>query len=134
MGGRRVDGLVLMRTWVRDARVAYLATTGLPYVVFGRTESASDYVYIDVDGVAGQRALTEHLLALGHRRIAYITPPLTLMFSKYRMQGYRDAMAGAGIAIDERLVAEGDLTERDGKDIARRMLQVLRTVRLPPPS
>ncbi|MCC7210083.1 MAG: LacI family DNA-binding transcriptional regulator [Anaerolineae bacterium] len=123
VGGRRVDGLVLMRTWVRDARVAYLATTGLPYVVFGRTESADDYVYIDVDGVAGQRALTEHLIALGHRRIAYITPPLTLMFAKYRMQGYHDAMADAGLPLDERLVVEGDLTERDGKDIARRLLQ-----------
>jgi DNA-binding LacI/PurR family transcriptional regulator len=124
VAGRRVDGLVLMRTCVHDARVAYLTTTGLPYVVFGRTESASDYVYIDVDGVAGQRALTEHLIGLGHRRIAYITPPLTLMFSRYRLHGYREAMAAARLPVDERLIVEGDLTERNGIDITRHIFEM----------
>lgn len=118
----RVDGLVLARTRRQDPRIAYLQKTHTPFVVFGRTDNLTGYTYIDVDGIAGQAALTEHFIALGHTRIAYIAPPAHLMFTEYRMQGYRQAMARAGLTIDPALVMAGSLTERSGYELAQKLL------------
>lgn len=122
VAGRRVDGLLLLRTRINDPRIAYLAEAGLPFVVFGRTEGVDHYAYTDVDGVAGQAALTEHLLALGHRRIAYVTPPHDLMFTRYRLQGYQQALEKAGLMPDPALIVEAELNEQAGKQAAAALL------------
>lgn len=123
VAGRRVDGLVLMRARAIDPRIEYLATTGLPFAVFGRTTSIDNYLHIDVDSTAGQAALTQHLIERGHRRIAYLTPPRNLMFTSYRLQGFREAMMRAGLAVDDTLVQEGELTEASGWTLARALLE-----------
>lgn len=122
VAGRRADGLLVMRTRVDDPRIRYLAGAGLPFVVFGRTEGIFDYAYVDVDGYAGQKALTEHLLKLGHRRIAYITPPREMMFTHNRLQGYAAALEEAGIPFDDDLVIEAQLNEESGSEAATALL------------
>ncbi|HYO89088.1 MAG TPA: LacI family DNA-binding transcriptional regulator [Candidatus Limnocylindrales bacterium] len=122
VAGRRTDGLLLMRTRLDDARIRYLAETGLPFVVFGRTEGVEGYAYVDVDGETGQRDLTEHLLTLGHRRIGYITPPRELTFTRSRLRGFHAAMHGAGVPVDEALIVEAQLTEHSGKQAAQALL------------
>ncbi len=124
VAGRRVDGLILSRTRLHDARIEYLAQTTMPFVVFGRTQTPADYVYIDVDGYQGQAELTEHFISLGHQRIAYITPPQYLTFSYFRMQGFQDAMARHGLSIPTDYVVEGDLTESSGYAAASTLLQL----------
>ncbi|MCC6614163.1 MAG: LacI family DNA-binding transcriptional regulator [Anaerolineae bacterium] len=125
VAGGRVDGVILMRSRVDDERIRYLLERHFPFAVFGRTDIMDEaYSYIDVDGRAGQAAMTRHLIDRGHERIAYMRPPATLMFSRFRQQGYREAMAEAGIAIDERLVVECDLTENAGKRQALRLLKL----------
>src|SRR5215218_727717 len=62
VAGRRVDGLILARARIDDARIQYLSQTQMPFVVFGRTQSKLDYLYVDVDGVTGQAELTEHFI------------------------------------------------------------------------
>jgi LacI family repressor for deo operon, udp, cdd, tsx, nupC, and nupG len=67
-----------------------------------------------VDGTAGLRQLTQHLVDLGHRRIAYISAPLNLMFASHRLEGYRTTLEANGIPFDEALMVVGALTERSG--------------------
>lgn len=124
IGGRRVDGMIVLRTRVDDERIQFLSRTSLPFVVFGRTENVDEYVFIDVDGEAGQAALTAHFIELGHRRIAYLAPPAELMFSRYRRRGYERAMREAGLPVDPALVIETELTERAGSQAARRLLDM----------
>lgn len=124
VAGRRVDGLILSRTRLDDPRIEYLAGTPMPFVVFGRTESPVDYVYIDIDGHTGQAEMTEHFIAYGHARIAYITPPQYLTFSEYRLQGFREAMSRHGFSIPAEYVLEGDLTETSGYAAAERLLSL----------
>lgn len=121
--GRRVDGLVLVRALIDDPRITYLRHTKMPFVVFGRTESTDDYIYLDVDGVAAQSLLTQHLIDLGHRRIAYIAPPFNLMFTRYRLQGFRETMAHNGLLIPDHAIIEGALTEQSGYAAACLLLQ-----------
>jgi len=111
---RRVDGLLVVRTRHRDARIAYLIDQGFPFVAFGRSDVGEDFPYVDVDSRAGVRQLTQHLIDFGHRRIAYIAAPPNLMFASHRMMGYQEALAENSIALDEELVTVGALTQRSG--------------------
>jgi len=112
--GRRVDGMLVVRTREHDARIAYLLEQEFPFVSFGRSDLEADFTYLDVDGTAGLRQLTQHLIDLGHRRIAYISAPPNLMFASHRLAGYKEALAAVDISFDEGLVIGGALTERSG--------------------
>lgn len=63
------------------------------------------------DDVHGQETLTTALIAEGHRRIGYLTLPPALLAQPLRLEGYRRALAAAGLPFDPALVAEAD---RDG--------------------
>jgi len=108
--GRRVDGLLLCDIRDEDERIAYLRARRLPFVAFGRTVGAPDYSYIDVDGAGGVARAVESLLQLGHRRIAYAGLDRHFGFSYFRFEGYRMALARAGLACDDALVRH-DLSE-----------------------
>jgi LacI family transcriptional regulator len=120
--GRRVDGLIVLRTRQRDERIAYLAQTALPFVVFGRTDLDLDFAYIDEDGQAGLYNLTRHLISLGHTQIGYISAPSDLMFANFRLEGYQRAIAEAGLSSNDHLVVVGDLTQRGGVKAAGQLL------------
>ena len=108
--GRRVDGLITCDIRREDPRIAYLRKRKLPFVAFGRTVGAQNYSFIDVDGAAGVAQAMEHLIRLGHRRIAYLGVDPDFGFSHFRFSGYREALARAGLCHDATLVRHG-LTE-----------------------
>ncbi len=125
VSGSWVDGLIVVRTRVNDARIRLLHDHGFPFVAFGRTaDPGLAFAYVDEDGFAGMQQLTEHLLAQGHRRIAFITPPADLMFGQHRRQGYRAAMAEAGLDVRPEWLVEGDMTERGGAEAVERLLEL----------
>jgi LacI family transcriptional regulator, galactose operon repressor len=65
---------------------------------------------------------TEHLIALGHRRIAMLTGRPDLQSSQLREEGYRQALAAAGLQVDEELVQLGDYDAAISAEAARRLL------------
>lgn len=73
---------------------------------------------------SGGRIATEHLLELGHRRIAVITGPLQWVASKDRLAGYRSALQEAGIEPDSELYLATDFTVEGGKQAAERLLDL----------
>lgn len=77
---------------------------------------------VDVDNRAAARRAVEHLLGHGHRRVAHISGPLAIMAAIDRADGYRDALAAAGIPVDASLVLAGDFTETSGRVAMRRLL------------
>ena len=119
--GRRTDGIVLARTRVKDPRVRYLAESGIPFVLMGRTEMARPYAHVDGDGTAAFAHATRRLIALGHREIAYVGAPLEFTFSTLRRAGWATAMAAAGFA--PAISAETAATEPGGLSAVRALLQ-----------
>jgi LacI family transcriptional regulator len=119
---RRVDGLLVVRTRHEDQRIAYLVERGFPFVAFGRADTEDDFPYLDVDGLVGMRQLTQHLIELGHERIAYISAPLDLLFASHRLEGYRQALEAHGLPYTESIIAVGELTERSGYSAGRDLL------------
>jgi len=120
--GRRVDGLVVVRTRKQDPRIAYLSRSSFPFVAFGRSDLDIDFSYIDEDGETGFLQLTQHLISLGHCKIAFISPPMNLVFANYRLRGYRLALEKANITYKPVYVIPGDLTRRGGERATRKLL------------
>jgi LacI family transcriptional regulator len=119
---QRVDGMLVVRTRHQDPRIAYLLEQNFPFVAFGRSDLSADFPYVDVNGEAGMRQLTQHLIGLGHRRIAYVGAPPNLMFTSHRLVGYKEALADNGLPFDESRVILGELTERSGHAAGRDLL------------
>jgi LacI family transcriptional regulator len=82
----------------------------------------SDLVTIDSDNLRGGRLATGHLLDLGHRRIAMLTGRPDLQSAQLREEGYRQAMAAAGVPVDEKLVAVGAYDPEIAVDAALELL------------
>ena len=112
--GALVDGLVLP-----SDRITRIVQEGFPIVCLDRDIDSDPIPLVQVDNRLGGRMATEHLLALGHSRIAHATGARELHISDDRLAGYRDALAAAGIAADPGLVADGRFTEAGGSEAAR---------------
>ncbi len=121
VAGRRVDGLLVVRTRRHDQRIAYLLEEDFPFVAFGRTDLAADFPYVDVDGEQGLFKVMVHLIERGHRRIAFVNASEELMFAQHRLAGYRQALAAHKLPYNDDLVRLGGLTETDGYQAGREL-------------
>jgi LacI family transcriptional regulator, galactose operon repressor len=116
--GALVDGLVLP-----PDRIARFVEDGFPIVCLDRDIASASVPLVQVDNRRGARLATEHLLSLGHTRIAHVSGSLDLRISQQRVAGYRKALTSAGITPDPRLVAAGDFTEAGGYQATRTLLE-----------
>ena len=108
--GADVDAFVVTSTSYDDPRIEWLARERIPFVAFGRpwgSEHVDDpeRMWVDVDGRAGTRLATEHLLARGHRRIGYLGWPAGSGTGDDRRSGWADAMAASGTLVPAELEA-----------------------------
>ena len=118
-----VDGVILVSLHGNDPLPDQLATRRIPSVVLGRPPRGVDVDYVDADNRDGGRRATAHLVERGRRRIATITGPRDMVAGIDRLAGYRDALADAGIAVDDGLIATGDFTQAGGEAAMERLLR-----------
>ncbi|QEE45027.1 LacI family DNA-binding transcriptional regulator [Rhizobium sp. WL3] len=111
---RRVDAVVIHSPRPRDPRIALLHQLKLPFIVHGRSEIDVPHAWLDIDNEGAVRRSTEHLLDLGHRRIALLNGREGLTFTLHRLAGYKAALAQHGIDFDPKLVTHGDFTDEIG--------------------
>ena len=125
VGGNRVDGMILARTRRNDPRIAYLKQVGMPFVVAGRSspDEESDFPYIDADSQLGIKLLVAHFVAYGHRHIGLILPPESVAYTSYRLSGYQDGLAEAGLPFNPAYLTHGDLRREGGFAGARRLIE-----------
>ena len=112
--GRKVDGLILNRMHLSDWRVQYLAQARFPFVTLERSLDPYEYPSVEVNGRYWFRVLIDHLVSLGHRRIAYIGASPDLMIQVDRFEGYRDGLRAHELTFESDLVVTGDLTTEGG--------------------
>jgi len=117
IGTSRVDAFVLADTTLDDPRIAHLRKIGFPFASFGRSNPDWDFNWVDTDGKAGVMMAVEHLLQLGHRRIAMVTWPEKSLTSSHRLEGYREAMGEAGLAIPNAYIQRTEYGEAVGQQI-----------------
>ena len=116
VSGTLADGAVLVTPTVVDVHF------GAPIVAVDPHTGPIDLPTVDSDNLRGARLATEHLLGLGHRRIAMLTGREDLQSAQLRERGYREAMAAAGVAVDDDLVRVGAYDPEISKESARELL------------
>jgi DNA-binding LacI/PurR family transcriptional regulator len=96
-----LDAFVITNTHTGDRRTSWLRRKRVPFVTFGRPwGSAATHPWIDVDGTDGERKATEHLIAAGHRRIAFLGWPEDSDVGEDRKAGWELACRAAGLPTD----------------------------------
>jgi len=123
LDARRCDGVILATTRLTPAVTDALRAAALPAVVVDPANSPpSDLPSVGATNWAGGLAATEHLLALGHRRIAAITGPAYFHCSLARLDGYRSELDRAGVPADPALIRYGDFSSEAGLRHAAELL------------
>lgn len=121
-----VDAVALTEPAENDPRLAVLRQYGVPFAFLGTCEEngrvAEGVSFVDGDNVGGARTAVEHLIALGHRRIACVTGAAGLVSTRHRLEGYRQAMAAAGLPVDERWIVDGESTKAGGRRAMENLL------------
>lgn len=120
---KRLDGFIFVTQEVTQLMVDIAQVQEVPFVLVGRAPGCPDWCSVDVNNVGGARKATEHLHQLGHERIAIILGDLDMQESIDRREGYRQALAEAGLPFEERWVASGDYSGQSGLEIMGRWLE-----------
>ncbi len=94
---KRVDGVIVASTTDDAVMSQHLAQTGLPMVLIDRAIAGLDRPCVQTDHVQGGALAAQHLLQLGHQRIACIGGPQGLLSSQQRVQGALQALQAAGL-------------------------------------
>lgn len=124
LNARRVDGVILASTFLKDQAVRWLRHHRIPYVLVNRFSDESDDAFVGSDDVAGGRLATQHLLQLGHIRIGHLAGQPTVSTGVLRRRGYLAALAEAGLPAYPELVAEAGYVEEGGARATERLLSL----------
>jgi LacI family transcriptional regulator len=116
LSGTLIDGAVLVTPTVVDVNY------GAPIVAIDPHTGQSELPTIDSDNLRGGQLATAHLLGLGHRRIAMLSGRPDLESSRLREQGFRQAMAAAGVPVSEDLVLVGGYDAQASAECTRTLL------------
>jgi LacI family transcriptional regulator len=118
---RQVDGIIAISSTVTVDWLEQLAKR-IPLVVLGRHDRSGEYDSVTDDDFAGVDLVMDHLLGLGHQRIAHLTlrPPTDLAPHAIRLTAYRSRMEQAGC---EPQVVYSQTSEQDAYEAARTLLE-----------
>ena len=119
-----VDGFIVSSTVHDDERVQVLLDAAIPVVSFGRTDLSDLHSWVDVDGRAGTRAATEHLIGQGHRTMALVAWPEGSISGDERAAGFREGLVEAGLEVDPRYVVRAENDMESGREAAARLLDL----------
>jgi DNA-binding LacI/PurR family transcriptional regulator len=114
VGHRRVDGLIVINPYADD-RYQFLPKD-FPVVFVGARSHDEAVCSISLDDEKVAYEATQHLISLGHKRIALVTGPMEEDCSQDRLDGFQRALKEAGISFDQSLVFEGDWSASSGSD------------------
>jgi LacI family transcriptional regulator len=125
---QQVDGLILSGPRSDDPLLAELADDGFPLILHGRL-NGFDFPCVDVDNAAGASQAVNHLIALGHQRIGFISnAPLSYAGAKDRFSGYKASL----VEHDIPLIPELTRTAAFLPDTGRAAMEELLDLAKPP--
>jgi len=123
---RRVDGFFISPVYRFEAEARIyveLAARKIPTILLGPPAPfCKSFPSVEVEEAAASASATQHLLNLGHKRIAYLTGPQAAPWAHERFEGYRRALREAGLDVDDRLIFQAGSTIEDGTKATLQML------------
>jgi len=118
-----VDGVILTEPLLNDPRIKYLKENNIPFVFNGNPMLGDDTAWVDTDNMLGAYKAVNYLINKGHRKIATVTGPLSLVAGKYRLEGYYKALKDNNIEINKDWILESDFTEKGAYTTAKNLIK-----------
>jgi len=124
MMAEQAAGLIVVPTHPNDGvSLGPVREAGIPIVILDREVANFDADVIKVDNAHGSSAATRHLLALGHRRIAFIAGTQVLSPGRERLQGVRESLGEHHLSLDDMLVEYGDFKLESGYELTLKLMR-----------
>lgn len=112
--GRRVDGVLLLRSRKRDPAIQAVLEHHFPAVLLGRPAEDVPISSVNNENVQAAYVATKHLVSLGHHKIGFLGGDMSYVVTDDRLRGYRQALRDNGIEPDERMEVASYLVEQGG--------------------
>jgi LacI family transcriptional regulator len=120
---RQVDGYITATARREHPLLQEMAASGQPLVLVNRATDDDGLPSVVPDDRDGMRQAVEHLVALGHRRIAHLAGPFSLSTGVHRNEGFAEALEAVGLDLDPGLVVAGNrYAESEGARQCRELL------------
>ncbi len=120
--GRQVDGLILATARRQDTAIQRLEAERFPFVLVNRHSDPVTANAVVPDDRHGAIAAVEHLVKLGHRRIAHIAGSDEMSTGHWRRTGYEEALRLHDLPVDPDLLVEGSYRESGGYEAMQKLL------------
>lgn len=121
---RRVDGIIVTSSRVGALHMPLLGELNVPTVLINNQHPSEFAHSVMIDNVSASCAATQHLIQLGHKRIAYIGDQFGFESNAERLLGYRQALAGARLRFLSELVMRGDGKAEGGMEAMSKLLSL----------
>lgn len=118
----RVDGVIITDLRQGDPRLALALELGLQAVTLGHPDAPSPFPAVALDDDPGIRSTVEHLVGLGHRRIAHVAGPTRMLHGSRRRNSFTSALKWRGLHGD--LIVETDFSASDGARATAELLSL----------
>lgn len=120
-----ITGFILPPPLCDDQSVLDLVSeVGAVAIAVGPGAAAGAHAAVQIDDLQAAYEMTRHIIGLGHERIGFIIGNTEQVASERRLNGYRAALADAGLPIRPELIAQGRFTYRSGLEAAERLISV----------
>src|SRR5882724_4574562 len=121
---RRVDGILLVvaPNGGDMEHIRRVIASKIPIVCLDRVPEDLSVSAVTTDAITGSEMCMRHLISMGHRRIAIINGSPELQTARDRLQGYRNVLTEAGIAVEPELILTGDFRTNSGYLLAKQLL------------
>ena len=121
-----LDGLIIIDQCISDEKILWLEKENVPFLLIDRFIPGYSVNCVRVDNKKGIALLTEHLINLRHKRIAFFSETLVWNKTSEMIAGYRDTLAKYGLNYDERLLIPIDFDlDNERKKISKIMDDLL---------
>ena len=121
---KRVDGLICAPTHDGKTTIALARKHSIPMVMLDRVGENLPVDCIATDHQIGAYKAVQHLLNLGHRRIAHVAGPREIPSAGERRRGYIAALEDYGVPLDLELIVQGDYTQHTGRWALERLMEM----------
>ncbi len=110
----KVDGVILMRSQIKDETVDYLKSRNIPFVLIGKSLDYDDIYSVDTDNIVAAKEVTQMLVDEGCKKIGFIGGDKGAVVTIDRYEGYEEIVKNNGLLNSDKLVEENECTELNG--------------------
>lgn len=121
LAGRQVDGIIFASMTYNPQAVQKLQKDGMSIVAFDRRIIDTEVDSVMFDNTKGAEMAVEHLLSLGHRKIAFLSGPLHISSRQERLEGYKKALKKHGLPLKPEYILQDNFEEKEGRDTSYEM-------------